>query len=145
MMKTGRPQRARLGQALVEFALILPLLMVVLMGIIELGRAWNMKQVITDAAREGARLAVVADPTLNTSPLTKTAVIKHVDSMLARAGMDSTRARIGFPTKNDSLKTGTGKTIAIHIGYPFRFVILQSLTKILQMDSLRTTVTMRNE
>ena len=56
-MRHGRTRR---GQALVEFALILPILMILLMGIIEFGRAWNVKQVLTDASREGARLAVVA-------------------------------------------------------------------------------------
>ena len=43
------------GQALVEFALIMPFLLLFLVGIVEFGRAWNQHQVITDAAREGAR------------------------------------------------------------------------------------------
>jgi Flp pilus assembly protein TadG len=142
MMKTGKRPRARHGQALVEFALILPLLMLVLVGIIELGRAWNMKQQLTDAAREGARLAVVADPSLSTSALTSTAVLKHVDSMLARAGMDSTKDRVTFP---DGLKTGTGNTTSVRIAYPFSFRILQRLANLIQLDSLRTTARMRNE
>jgi len=140
-MTTAHRSTSR-GQALVEFALILPLLMVVLMGILELGRAWNMKQVLTDAAREGARLAVVADPSLSTSALMTTAVNKHVDSMLARAGMDSTRDRVAFP---DGLKTGTGKTTSVRIAYPFRFLVLQRLASLIQLDSLRTTARMRNE
>ncbi|HSJ24325.1 MAG TPA: TadE family protein [Longimicrobiales bacterium] len=51
----------RPGAAAVEFALVLPLLIVMLFGIIEFGRAWHRQQVITDAAREGARWAVVRD------------------------------------------------------------------------------------
>ena len=51
--------RGREGQALAEFALILPVLFLLIAGIIEFGRAWNIKQAVTDAAREGARYAVV--------------------------------------------------------------------------------------
>jgi Flp pilus assembly protein TadG len=35
--------------------MVLPLLLVMLIGIFEFGRAWNIYQTITDAAREGAR------------------------------------------------------------------------------------------
>ena len=52
------------GQALAEFALVLPLMLLFIAGIVELGRAWNIKQVVTDAAREGARYAV-ADAAMN--------------------------------------------------------------------------------
>ena len=52
------------GQALAEFALVLPLMLLFIAGIVELGRAWNIKQVVTDAAREGARYAV-ADTAMN--------------------------------------------------------------------------------
>jgi Flp pilus assembly protein TadG len=53
--------RGRKGQALAEFALILPVLFLLIAGIIEFGRGWNIKQAVTDAAREGARWAVVDD------------------------------------------------------------------------------------
>ena len=53
--------RGRKGQALAEFALILPILFLLIAGIIEFGRGWNIKQAVTDAAREGARNTVVVD------------------------------------------------------------------------------------
>ena len=56
-----RHLRGRKGQALAEFALILPVLFLLIAGIIEFGRGWNIKQAITDAAREGARWTVVDD------------------------------------------------------------------------------------
>ena len=60
MSKT--PKRARdgeRGQALVEFALILPVILLVMVGMLEFARAWNLHQVMTDAAREGARRAAI--------------------------------------------------------------------------------------
>lgn len=49
--------RRERGAALVEFALALPLLLVVLAGIVDFGFAFQRWEVITNAAREGARLA----------------------------------------------------------------------------------------
>jgi Flp pilus assembly protein TadG len=51
----------RKGQALVEFALVLPLVLLLVVGMLEFAKAWNVHQVITDALREGARRAVLAD------------------------------------------------------------------------------------
>ena len=53
-----RRGRAR-GQTLAEFALIIPVLIVMLMGIFDLGRAIFAYNAITNAAREGARLGIV--------------------------------------------------------------------------------------
>ena len=47
------------GQALVEFALIFPIFMLVLLGIFDIGRAVFAYNTITNSAREGARLAIV--------------------------------------------------------------------------------------
>jgi Flp pilus assembly protein TadG len=59
--RNGSGGRDRRGQALAEFALIMPILFLLIAGIIEFGRGWNVKQVLTDAAREGARYTVVQD------------------------------------------------------------------------------------
>jgi Flp pilus assembly protein TadG len=48
------------GQALVEFALVLPLLAVVLFGVIQFGIAFNNYVTLTDAVRAGARTASVS-------------------------------------------------------------------------------------
>ncbi len=44
---------------MVEFALLLPVLLLILMGIIQFGIIFNGQVTVTSAAREGARLAVV--------------------------------------------------------------------------------------
>jgi hypothetical protein len=49
--------REERGAALVEFALVLPLLLVTFAGIVDFGFAFQRYEVITNAAREGARLA----------------------------------------------------------------------------------------
>lgn len=50
------------GQSLVEFALVVPMLLLLVFGIAEFGRAWMVKNILTGAAREASRLAVVRTP-----------------------------------------------------------------------------------
>ena len=58
---TRRAAGREAGQELVEFALILPLLLLLFLGIIEFGRAILAYNTIANAAREGARYGIV-DP-----------------------------------------------------------------------------------
>ena len=53
------------GQAVIELALVLPLLLLVVFGITEFGRAWMCMNVLTSAARDGCRLAVVTAPDID--------------------------------------------------------------------------------
>lgn len=68
IMRSGRRPAARLGTApdrgavAVEFGLILPLLLLILLGIIDFGRAFNAQVTLTQAAREGARLEALDQP-----------------------------------------------------------------------------------
>jgi Flp pilus assembly protein TadG len=48
------------GQAIVEFALVLPLLMGLLLGIVQFGIVFNNYETLTDAARVGGRQAAVS-------------------------------------------------------------------------------------
>lgn len=57
MARPGRPRER--GAAAVEFALVLPILLLFLGGIIDFGRAFFTQVVLTNAAREGVRAAVV--------------------------------------------------------------------------------------
>ena len=51
------------GQALVEFALVIPIFLILLMAVFDLGRAVFAYNSVTNAAREGARLAIVNQTT----------------------------------------------------------------------------------
>ena len=53
-----RRQRSA-GQALVEFSLVLPVFLVMLMGVVDVGRAIWAQNSLASAAREGARFAIV--------------------------------------------------------------------------------------
>ena len=57
--RRGRIPARRRGQALVEFALVFPLLMLILMGVVDLGRGIYAFNAVANAAREGGRTAIV--------------------------------------------------------------------------------------
>ena len=81
------------GQALAEFALILPLILLFIAGIVEMGRAWNIKQAVTDAAREGARYAVVQDNAIHTTDDVKA----KIEERLALASIETSTIDIAGP------------------------------------------------
>jgi len=74
----GRPGR---GQALVEFALIIPIFLVIMVGIFDLGRAVFAYNTLTNAAREGARIAIVNQykPTIIERAKQQTAIVELDD------------------------------------------------------------------
>lgn len=82
-----RPERRRFGAATVETALVLPLFLLVLMGIVEIGRALMVAQLLNNAAREGSRAAVM---TGSTNTEVTTTVQNVVQSLIGVAPADVT-------------------------------------------------------
>ena len=57
-------ERSERGAVAVEFAILLPLLLMLVLGTIEFGRAYNAQITLTNAARDGVRVMAIAnDPT----------------------------------------------------------------------------------
>jgi Flp pilus assembly protein TadG len=137
--------RGESGQALVEMALILPVLLLLVLGILEFGRAWNAKQVITDAAREGARLAVVDNTTIDQDD-----VKAAIALALSRSGIPGTATTIAFdeapPPAGHWRDPNTMQTV--YVGVQYRFGFFGPLLKAIsgsETITLATVITMRNE
>lgn len=60
--KAARRLKADRGAVAVEFALLLPVLVILVFGIMDFGQLFNAQETLTQAAREGARLAALNDP-----------------------------------------------------------------------------------
>ena len=137
MSSRKRSVRGEQGQAMIEFALILPVILLLMMGMLEFARAWNLHQVMTDAAREGARIAVLNDPVMNQDSV-RAAMWRY----LAQFGYDpnySTIMNAGTIAPADSFKA-PGARITITLACPYRFFILPG-----QQIMMKSTFTMRNE
>ena len=135
-MRSSR--KADAGQALVEFALILPVMLLMMVGILEFARAWNLHQALTDATREGARRAAVADTRMDSQDSVKAAVWRG----LSQAGYDPKPVGINnivTITPQGSWKK-TGENINVDVRFPYRFWVLP-----FRDIMMRSTFTMRNE
>ena len=55
-------RRSQRGQSLVEFALVLPILLILVLGIVDFGMGLRAYVTLTNATREGARFAAVGNP-----------------------------------------------------------------------------------
>ena len=70
------------GSVVVEFALLLPVFLLLTFGLINLGSAWYAKQMLTSASREGARLGVL----YSDEGTTNAAVVAEVAQILTDSG-----------------------------------------------------------
>lgn len=61
--RTRRRAKSRSGAVIAEFAIILPVFLLAIIGIIEFGRAVMVQQICVNAAREGARRAIIPGAT----------------------------------------------------------------------------------
>jgi Flp pilus assembly protein TadG len=135
-VRQGRTRRAERGQALAEFALVLPLLMLLIGGIVEFGRAWNIKQAVTDAAREGARYYVISDD-LDDAEKT-TLVTEKVNERLALASIDAAVVSLSI--------AGDDKTVSISTTYNMSLVgVLLKWAGSGAGVTISTSATMRDE
>jgi Flp pilus assembly protein TadG len=141
-MKTVSKLHRRRGQAAVELALVTPLLMIIVVGIFEFGRAWNQKQIITNAVRDGARVAAL---TRNSGGnIADDSATKTITSALTTAGMSLPSGQPVYSGFKGT--TGSAVTVALTVPYTFTFLgpLLQWTTG-QKTINLSTRFTMRNE
>jgi len=94
--KTGQRRAA----AIVEFAVVLPLLLTILFGIIEYGWVFMVRQTLQTAAREGCRLAV-----LQTSVSPYTNVLSRVSSVMSPSGLTTYSVSMTHATVANPVET----------------------------------------
>ena len=113
------------GAAIVEVALTLPLLLLVSVGIFEFGRAYQTWQVLTNAAREGARIAVLPNST------DSSVRSRVVDYMQTGQLPEATNATINI-THDTPIDVGAGTATGsqVTIAYPFSFITLQPVARL---------------
>lgn len=139
----GRRRREE-GQSLVEMAIVLPVLLALIVGIFEFSRAWNVYQVITNAAREGARVGILPNKV-------ESDVRNSIDTYLTQAALESSVASVSVTGADQ----GTGTPTTVQIQYPYEFAFLGPVVGMLGDGggpaappgsiTLSTTVIMRNE
>jgi Flp pilus assembly protein TadG len=123
------------GAALLEAAITVPIILLISVGIFEFGRAYQTWQVLTNAAREGARLAVIEGST-------DAAVRTRVKDYLKGGGLiksDSDLADSNIAIARDVKFTGTTTCppcgTSITVNFPFQFMVLNPVVKLIAPSS----------
>ncbi len=115
-------QNAR-GAELVEFAFCLPLLLFVVLGIIDFGFLFHDYEVVTNAAREGARLKSLADT------YTATDVTNRVKDYVSFGGLDPNLVPNPVPVTPVTITVGTGTAggYSVVVQYPHQLRFLGAI------------------
>lgn len=112
------------GQSLVEFALVLPLLLIVTFGIVEFGLVMYDKAVITNASREGARVGIVAQDRTNIAAISteiQNTVNNYAATHLVTFGNPMGALQVPAPTFSG---TSFGSDLTVTVRYSYQFLVL---------------------
>ncbi len=102
---------AQEGQRLAELALLLPVLVLILVGVLDLGRAFHAYTTVVNAAREGARYGAFY-------PTDSTGIRARVEQEAAGSGIDLSQSNVIIETNDIS----PGSPIKVTVIYQFQLV-----------------------
>jgi Flp pilus assembly protein TadG len=144
MIGKGQVSRRRAGEQgseLVEFALVFPLLLLVVLAIVDFGFLFQRYEVLTNAAREGARVAVLPGYT--------TADIQARVTSYASAGGLPTTPTIAITPTTITAGTSTWPATTVNVSFSHQYLFLGPMTAwfggSLSAVTLTAASTMRNE
>lgn len=158
-MKPPARERERRGALVVEAAVILPLLLIVMLGVWEVGRMIQVKQMLVNSAREGARLAA-GGYTVNSAPVTQAMVTQACKDYLRGAGLPAsayngaevTMTCMASPTWVDPYNAEPLDRFRLRVRIPpgaayesTRWSFLPKLTAINELDAEVDWVSLNNE
>ena len=112
-MTTKKPIRSERGQTMAEFAIVFPVLAVVLFAIVQFGILFNNYLTVTDAVRAGAREAAVARASANPAGVATTAV--------RNSAADLNQANLAVTVTSDWLP---GDDVTVQATYPYSISLL---------------------
>jgi Flp pilus assembly protein TadG len=132
------------GAELIETALTLPLILLVVVGIIEFGWVFQKYEVVTNAAREGARVLVLPH-------FTGADAQERVKQYLAASGLDRNLATVPAPAAPAAVDLNgiCMTTVTVTVSYPHNSPFLTGITRYFRKTvgtfTLRASSTMRTE
>ena len=132
------------GAALLETAITIPIVLLICVGIFEFGRAYQTWQVLTNAAREGARIAVI-------NGTTDQQVADAVRAYLTSGRLSDAQSAVVNINRNDAV--GAYSASRIEVNYPFNFIVLNPVARLVVSGTntgsaaltMQSVAIMRNE
>jgi len=131
MLIHQKPERQKVcqGQAIVEFAVVLPILLLLMLGLINLGVLINAQIILTQAAWEGARAGTTLNPNLGEGDAEITGTVQasliglsDPTSVTVNISPDEvTRAAMSWPKPR-------GEPLTVRIAYPMNLALPLPIT-----------------
>ncbi len=140
----------RRGAAIVEFAVVSPLLFLLVMGAIDVGQYVNVSQTVSDASREGARLA--AQNEMSSCSAVENVVLEYLedsfpnisDAALSAATSITVTNSVGTPV-TDLTTIAAGSSLTVQVDLEFDTVRWIQSVSLGSNRSLSTTTTTQRE
>jgi Flp pilus assembly protein TadG len=132
-----RIRRCR-GLATVELAIILPVLLILAFGIIEYGWMFTKAQEVTNAARQGARVAARADST-------QEEILAAINSAMTTGGMGDSNYGVTFLLDNEPWDMPAGQQFAVRVTVAYSGNIELGMPLIPKPGQLSSTITMTKD
>jgi Flp pilus assembly protein TadG len=136
---------------MIELAMTLPLMLLVSVGIFEFGRAFMCWQVLTNAAREGARVAVLPGAEEEN---VQARVLAYMEAGHLPGYPDFAGTAIDVDAAVEiSIGAGTVSASVVTVEYPFSFMVLNPIARLVVNEAevgaapitMTAQATMRNE
>ncbi|HEY3394327.1 MAG TPA: TadE/TadG family type IV pilus assembly protein [Lacipirellulaceae bacterium] len=112
-MCNRKKRTTRSGVAAVEFALVAPIFFLLVFGVIEFGRMMMVQQSLTNAAREGSRVAIL--PTTKNGSDVESRIRDYLQSVMANA--NSGEVRVTVPGNLGTVTSGATLTVSVEVDY----------------------------
>lgn len=109
MLRFTELRRTETGQAIAEMALVLPILIVLLFGIVEFGRVLNTYMIVTNLSREAARTGAVGG--------TDSAITASVQNGAVASGLETSQISVSI-TPTSISKRVRGSSVEVSVDYP---------------------------
>ena len=127
------------GAVAAEFAILLPVLMLIVFGTIEFGRLMYGREIVTNATREGARYGIVAQA----PPVSSAAMITQATNYLTGTGVSTGSVTFSAPACCGA--TGTPVTLSAIYRYPWLIPYIPTMLGLPSPFPISITTTMRHE
>ena len=133
-----RIRRNDAGAELVELAIVMPILVILLLGIVDFAFLFQRWEVVTNSAREGARLGSMGTADI-AGGYTIGDVQARVQSYLDAGGLHATPNNIGvnFDTTDD-VNGVIVETVTVSVSYPSDFIFLPGSINLMSASEMRS-------
>jgi Flp pilus assembly protein TadG len=129
------------GIAALEFVLILPFLLMVLIGIIDMTLLLHDEMVLTNAAREGARYGVAYRATLASVSQIQAVVSNYTAGSLISSSASTQPTITVTPANQNTTNTASGQPLQVTVTYVYKGIVIGTFLNLLPGGSSGITLT----